>query len=261
MMDFLRVLLRAHPEVFWATAYTAGLLVISVVGLVADQREITGINAWIKPIKFTVSVAVFLLTVGWLLVSLEADTRIKNGIGWGIALSLALEISLIVMQAARGVRSHFNVTSAFDGSVFAWMGIAIGVNTVLVAVLLLLWFGPQRELAPAVVWGVRLGLILFLVASAQGVLMVRALAHSVGGPDGGAGLPFLNWSTQFGDLRIAHFVGIHAIQALPIVGWWLSRQEREAGVGWVVAGFGVIALVFLLALLQALAGRPLVRLP
>ena len=51
-------------------------------------------------------------------------------------------------------------------------------------------------------------------------------AHTVGAPDGGPGLPVANWSENHGDLRVAHFIGLHGMQIIPLIGWWLLRRKR-----------------------------------
>ena len=137
---------------------------------------------------------------------------------------MAIEMGVIVLQALRGTTSHFNANTPFDLAVFNVMGAAITVSSI--AVMLFLWIlrrdTPSRR--AGYLWGIRLGVGLFIVASViPGFMMVANNAHSMPGPDGGAGLPFVNWSVEFGDLRIAHFFGMHAMQALPLLGFLLDR--------------------------------------
>lgn len=54
----------------------------------------------------------------------------------------------------------------------------------------------------AFIWGIRLSVILFVIFSFEGGLMASPLSHNVGAPDGGPGLPIVNWSKQYGDLRV-----------------------------------------------------------
>ena len=82
-------------------------------------------------------------------------------------------------------------------------------------------------------------------------------AHTVGAPDGGPGLPATRWSTDHGDLRVPHFVGLHALQLLPLAGFLLGKRRRRDGAALtVVAGAGYLGLT-VVALVEALRGRPL----
>ena len=170
----------------------------------------------------------------------------------------------IILQAARGTTSHFNVKTAFDGAVFSTMGLMIAINTMLVLLALVLFFGRTAPLPRAFLWGIRLGLLLFFLASIEGMAMIAQMAHTVGQPDGGPGLPVVNWSTRAGDLRVAHFLGFHALQILPLFGYWLSRprkqlpQQRQMAYLLIVAALYTSAGVLLF--LQAMSGRPLISL-
>ena len=129
------------------------------------------------------------------------------------------------MQASRGVASHFNVTTAFDGLIFSFMGILILMNT-----FILIWITIQflkLKNANAYVWGIRLGLVILILASAEGGYMASKLSHAVNAPNEAIGLPFLGWSKAGGDLRIAHFLGIHALQFLPLIGWQIKKLNLK----------------------------------
>jgi uncharacterized membrane protein (UPF0136 family) len=228
-----------------------------------DTRTVLGINPWIKPMKFALSIALFTATIAWLLSELPSGERSKRIVTWGIAVAMIVEMALITLQAARGVTSHFNNSTPFNGAVFVIMGVMITLSTMLVAYVTIRFYRARPPLPAAYLWGIRLGLSLFILASLEGFVMVGLMSHAVGVADGGPGLPFANWSTEGGDLRIAHFFGMHALQVFPLVGYVLSRPGVAERLGrpvtwlWVFAlGYGVGAL---LLFLRALAGQPLMR--
>lgn len=229
-----------------------------------DSRTVTGINPWIKPLKFTVSITLFVWTLAWYLDYIRDKRWAVRLISWGVMTVFVVEMFCVILQAARGTTSHYNVKTAFDGAIFSTMGLMIAVNTMLVLLTLLLFFGRTRSLPPAYLWGIRLGLLLFLLASIEGMAMIAQFAHTVGQPDGGPGLPIVNWSTRAGDLRVAHFLGFHALQILPVVGYGLSRwrgplpQRRQIAYLLLVAAGYTAVVVFVFK--QAMSGRPLISL-
>jgi hypothetical protein len=92
--------------------------------------------------------------------------------------------------------------------------------------------------------------------------ITTAGAHSVGGVDGGPGVPVTGWSRQHGDLRVPHFIGLHAIQALAVIVIVLRRSRHPGGVRvrLVLAAAASYASLFLLLLWQALRGTSVVEL-
>jgi len=239
-----------------AAAHAILFFVLGAVAIV-DSTTILGISRWVKPMKFAISIALFLGTMGWLLGYLENSRRAVAIVSWATGMTMAMEIVLIVMQSLRGVRSHFNAETAFDGAVFSAMGMLIMVNTLAVIYATLLFFIRKSSASPGLLTGIRWGMLLLILASFEAGLMIGRGSHSVGAEDGSAGLQFVNWSTSVGDLRIAHFVGMHALQALPLFGWFLDRRAVRGARAWVaIAALGWIAITAILVA-QALAGRPM----
>ncbi|MBZ2183865.1 MAG: hypothetical protein K7J46_04075 [Bryobacter sp.] len=229
-------------------------LAMVLTAMLFDSRELLGVNIWLKPAKFLISSAIYLWTVGWLLNFVETAASARAALGTAVSILILLENAGVSGQALRGERSHFNVTSALNASIFSLMGIMILINTILLG-LLLWWFLTKPVAMPlGALWGCRLGLLLAVLASIEGGIMASMASHTVGAPDGGPGVPILNWSKQAGDLRAAHFIGLHGLQVLPLGGFLLS----EIGAG---GGVFVLALIhyaaFILTFLQAMAKKPL----
>ena len=237
------------------------LTVIFAIVSLFDSQQILGINRWIKPMKFTFSTFAYLWTVAVYLNFISGYETSKRIIGWSISMLFAGEIFLIIMQAARGTTSHFNIAKPFDAMVFSTMGFLIAVNTLLIIYLAFLYFRARINLPKAVIWGMRLGLLIFLAASVEGAYMSTQIGHAVGVADGGAGIPFFNWSTEGGDLRAAHFVGMHAFQTIPVFALMLERLQKRFSPVRPMAFTIIFALIyfaaFTLIFMQALKGKPL----
>lgn len=233
------------------------LLVVLLILMMFDDRRITGVNIWLKPAKFAMSISVFLLTIAWLLGALKRPRWLLAIIAGVIIAAMTTEQVLITLQAARGTTSHFNNATPFDAAVFSVMGLGVAANSMAAAVTLLLFFVASPERQPAYFWGIRFGLLIFLLGSVQGFLMIANGGHTVGAPDGGTGIPLLAWSNTHGDLRIAHFFGIHAIQVLPFAGWMLDRHVAHRGLRLITIILAALlwATLTLWVLLVALAGQ------
>jgi hypothetical protein len=257
------------------------LFLATLAGIFVDHRVITGAPAWLKPAKFAVSVSIYCFTFVWLLGFVENHPRLVRLVANVTAVSFIAEMIVIVAQSARGTTSHFNMTTPLDSLLWFAMGgfiVLVWLMNFLLAVLLVLQKMPDHALA----WSLRLGVLVSSVGMAAAFFMVRPTpaqvaviasgqgprivgAHSVGVADGGPGLPVVGWSTTGGDLRVAHFFGLHALQVLPLLGWLLTRRrgvlafltgnDRLALV-W-TGGFTYLGLVLLL-LWQALRGQSVV---
>lgn len=220
---------RNRPLAFGGLLFSA-MSIISLLLIPLDGRTVTGINPWIKPLKFDLSVTIYLWTLAWLLYELrEKFPRSVKVVSRGVLVCMVAEIICIKLQAVRGVASHFNTTTPFDGLIFGIMGQFILANTLLTAWATVLFWISTPPLERAYLWGIRLGFLVFILGSLVGVVMVTNNAHSVGVADGGAGLPLINWSVTGGDLRAAHFVGMHALQLFPLVGYLLYRSRNRLG--------------------------------
>ncbi len=248
--------IKQKPLMIAGAVCLAGFAGLAIIALF-DSTEILGINRWIKPMKFFISITIFVWTTAVYLNFLKDHVKTARFISWGMILVFFIEMFIIILQAARGTISHFNIATPLDNMLFSIMGLSIVFNTFLVAYLLYLYFKAEIDLPKSIIWGMRLGLILFLASSFEGGYMSAQLAHSVGVTDGGPGLPLINWSTKGGDLRAAHFIGMHAFQAVPLFAFLLEKNRVKYSVNLTFVFSLLYFAVFSLVFIQALLGKPL----
>ncbi len=247
----------------------AALLALAAVPLIAlamlvEDRQVNGINLWIKPMKFHLSVALHLATLGVLvrLVALGGrwQGRALSGMAWAWTAVAIFELGYITLRAARGETSHFNLETPLAQIMYTLMG--VGAVTLIAGALLvgiLILRRPAAGIGPGLRWGAGLGLILGFIAT----LIVAGKMGGSGSPWIGSvpldkgGVPVFGWSREVGDLRVSHFFATHLMQVLPAIGWLAdrgtARPVRIVALASLI-GVAVVAATFI----QALSGQPLI---
>ncbi len=256
--------LGQRHAVWWRTALAlCVLLAFCAVAPAFDDRLLNGVSVWTKPFKFSLSLAVYFVTLAWFAPLLPGGyfaTRKGAWMTWVPVACALFEMLYIVMQASRGEASHFNRDTAFHATMFSLMG--AGAVTL---VTICLWMGVvvlrHHRLHSAYALAVGIGLILtFALGGASGSYMGEHAGHWVGGAATDAnGLWLLRWSRDGGDLRVAHFFGMHAMQVLPIVATLLpaSWSPRRA-IGTVIGVAAVYSAATIATFVQAVSGQPLI---
>ncbi|MER5310385.1 hypothetical protein ABT034_21655 [Streptomyces sp. NPDC002773] len=269
-------LTRLHRPLVWFAVSMGALALVSAVGMAVDDRILVGVPIWTKPFKFSVSFVAYALSLAWML-SLLPRRRVGWWAGTVVAVASAGEMVLITLQVIRGTQSHFNQATPFDAAVFQVMGgtvVVLWLGALAIAVLLL----RARILDRAMAWAVRLSSLIALAGAAVGFLMVRPTpeqlavdnspivgAHSVGVPDGGPSMPLTGWADTGGDLRVAHFFGMHALQLLPLLLLVLAAlaprfarlADERVRLRFTLTASAAYAATFVLLTWQALRGQAL----
>jgi hypothetical protein len=274
-----------HRPLMLMVLAMAGLVLASGVGLLVDQRQILNESVWLKPFKFGISFVAYGATLAWLLSRLRTARRLGWWTGTAFAVTGIVDVGFIAVQAARGTFSHFNDnTDTFNQvgqKVFMSGVLGLFGASLVVAVMLLFQRVGDRPLNRAIRVGLGLavagmGIAFYLVGAtgvqqhttdAYGHPVTLAGSHGIGVEAGGPGMPLTHWSTVGGDLRIPHFVGLHAIQVLLFtvlalstlsgrIAWLRPERVRARLVG--VAAFAYAGLM-LTVTVQAFRGQSLIH--
>ena len=250
MNYFFEALKYRNPTLFYFSLICLVSAVIFLVLTRISAVQLSGVSIWNKPFKFALSIGIYAISMSWYCYYLPSfNTHTFN---WTIIILFGYEIIYIVIQAFRGQKSHYNLSTRLYATLFQLMGLSAVIVTLYTGYVGFLFFvNDLQSLPQAYLWGIRLGIIIFVIFSFEGALMGSRMSHSVGGEDGGVGISVLNWSKKHGDLRIAHFIGMHALQVLPFLAFYLLKNTVTIFI--VSAFYGLLALY---TLIQALSGKP-----
>ncbi|QEC75917.1 hypothetical protein [Mucilaginibacter ginsenosidivorax] len=241
------------PLLYYCALGHLALFILMLIIAQFDHRQLMGINLWTKPIKFAISIAIYCLTWPLLLQYLPYEQLKRRFVNFTV-FAMSFEMLAIATQAARGQLSHYNTSGAYNALVFSTMGIVIVSQTLFALYIGIKFFKVKAvKLTPALLWAIRLGIIMACIFALEGGVMASRLAHTVGAADGSPGLPLFNWSRIAGDLRIAHFMGLHALQIIPLFVVFSGVKNSRPAVIFASVYFIAVSLLFY----NAMLGRPL----
>ncbi len=240
--------------------FMGAAFVVFIPAWVMDQRLLDSAAIWTKPQKFNVSFVVHFATLAILAQQVPRAARsgkVMTIFTYLAGVGLVFEFVYLNTQAARGVRSHFNYDSAFEQVMYGLMGLgAVLLMTIAVAIAVQVWRTADRSQRGLWLGSVTGCIGAFITTVIFGFYM-SAEGRYVGAPltGGGEVIPFFGWSREYGDLRPAHFVSMHMLQAIPLIGWVADKR------GWNATLVVSVAVVLQLALatflfMQAIAGKP-----
>lgn len=251
MISFIQQLKERNTTLFFFGLFCLFLAVVFFVTARMTNIQVNGINAWYKPFKFAFSTLMFAWTMAWYCSYLP---NIKvSFFNWSVIILLGFEIVYIALQAGRGQLSHYNISTPIYATLFSLMAIAATLVTTYTAYIGFLFFKNNfPELPSYYVLAIRFSILLFVIFSLEGFAMGSKLSHSIGSINDNSNLFILGWSKTVGDLRVAHFIGMHALQVLPFVSYYFLKSNK-----FTVALAIIYGLLAVFTLVQALNGKPL----
>ena len=235
-----------------------------VLAALIDERRVNDVGIWLKPLKFFISLAIYYATLAWFHGYLPEGVRARRLgrvlVGLPIVVGL-LEMTWLLGTAAAGQPAHFNQSAPIYAVSYSLAG--LGATLLMLTALatgILVARAREPVLPAALRTSVALGAVIAFVGTmVTAGFLASGSGHWVGGELSDAGgLPLLGWSRSGGDLRIAHFFALHALQVVPLVGWLATRRGADRGSGAVWLGATLYAGWIAFTFLWALAGRPLV---
>ena len=252
MVSFIQELKLRNEHLFYFGVFCIILSIVCIVLTKTTTTEVQGVNAWFKPLKFATSIGLFSWTMAWYCHYL-LDFNVTP-FNWTVITLFGFELVYIIFQASKGQLSHFNISTPTYSLIYSLMGLAAVLVTLYTAYIGLLFFTQSfPDLPKYYIWSIRLGILIFVIFSFEGGLMGSRMNHSVGAINDNSNWWIVGWSKTVGDLRVSHFIGMHALQLLPLLSFYIFKNLKMTIV--ISIFYGLLATS---TLVQALNGKPLI---
>lgn len=251
MIAFIQELKTRNETLFYYGLVCLGIALLFLVLTKITTTQVYGVNAYFKPFKFAFSTFLFAWAMAWYCYYLPSFN--VGFFNWTVIVFLGFEIVYIAIMASKGLTSHYNLSTPFYATMFSVMALAATLVTLYTAYVGFLFFSQSfTDLPNYYVWAIRLGILIFVVFSFEGFVMGSKLSHTVGAINDNSNWFIVGWSKTAGDLRVSHFIGMHALQVLPILSFYVLKNTKATILISIL--YGLLALV---TLLQALQGKAL----
>ena len=251
IIGFIKELKIRNEYLFYFGLLCVIISIVCIILTKTTSTEIQGVNAWFKPLKFAISIGLFSWTMAWYCHYL-LDFNVTP-FNWTVITLFGFELVYIIFQASKGQLSHFNISTPTHSLIYSLMGLIAVLVTLYTAYIGLLFLTQSFPNLPNYyVWSIRLGILIFIVFSFEGGLMGSRMNHSVGAINDNSNWWILGWSKTVGDLRVSHFIGMHALQILPLLSFYIFKNTKATIVISII--YGLLATT---TLIQALKGKPI----
>ena len=252
ILNFIKELKIRNEYLFYFGLFCLSLSIIFIVLTKLTTTQIHGVNAWFKPFKFAVSIGLFAWTMAWYCHYLSNFN--PTPFNWTVIILFGFELAYITFQASKGQLSHFNFDTPLYSILYSLMGLAAVMVTLYTAYIGFLFFTQSFPNLPSYyIWAIRLGILIFVVFSFEGALMSSQMSHSVGAINDNSNWWIIGWSKTVGDLRVSHFIGMHALQLLPLLSFYIFKNTKSTIVISIL--YGLLATS---TLVQALNSKPII---
>ncbi len=213
--------MKRNSVFFWYGIINFVLLFFCFGLSLFDDTQVSGENAWINPMKYYFSIGIFILSMGVYLHYLNNEVQ-RSFLTWCLIITTFLQTSGILLQSIRGVSSFYKQNNPFDDLIFNLQMVNYIVFFILMLVITyLFYFQKKNSKSQHFTWGIRMGMVIFLIGLLIGVYMImvngnyESITESI----------IIN--KKHGNLKIPFFLGIHGLQIIPLLSYYFFQNKRQ----------------------------------